>query len=124
MARYLTKVRTPYNDSPSGQSKKSDELKMDARRLGRHSCLPPHQRSHIFAYTCASQPSVAETSTCNTIEASQADDQEWTNNIYNTSGQALARRSQQHTRSGCKLPVSPNWGALVQASFTGPTFGA
>ncbi|RVX18578.1 hypothetical protein CK203_006400 [Vitis vinifera] len=36
--------------------------------------------------------------------------------LQNTSGQALCPEiPNRHTRSGCKLPVSPNWGALVQA---------
>ncbi|RVW43990.1 hypothetical protein CK203_113535 [Vitis vinifera] len=45
-----------------------------------HSC-PPYQRSHSIAIHVQANPSVAENSTCNTIEANQTDDQEWTHDI-------------------------------------------
>ncbi|RVW60677.1 Retrovirus-related Pol polyprotein from transposon 17.6 [Vitis vinifera] len=51
---------------------------------------------------------LAGSSTCNTIEATQANDQEWTDNIaeYFRTG-TLPGIPNRHTKSGCKLPVSP-----------------
>ncbi|RVW25566.1 hypothetical protein CK203_111027 [Vitis vinifera] len=44
--------------------------------------LPPSlSKKPFYCHTCASHPSVTEDSTCNTIEANQTDDQEWTHNI-------------------------------------------
>ncbi|KAL6322056.1 hypothetical protein AAG906_003456 [Vitis piasezkii] len=85
----------------------------------RHSCLPPIKEAICCLYMC--KPTLhRETSTCNTIEASQ-DDQEWTNNI------TVSRT--------CTLPEDPKQahkirvqaarftligGHLYKRSFTGP----
>ncbi|RVW84454.1 Transposon Ty3-I Gag-Pol polyprotein [Vitis vinifera] len=71
--------------------------------------LPPSLSKKPFycLYMC-NQPSVAEISTCNTIEANQADDKNGRMTSQNISGQALYPEiSNRHTKSGCKLPVSP-----------------
>ncbi|RVW82592.1 hypothetical protein CK203_047089 [Vitis vinifera] len=46
-----------------------------------HSCLPPIKEAILLPIHVQANPSVAENSTCNTIEANQTDDQEWTHNI-------------------------------------------
>ncbi|RVW70030.1 Retrovirus-related Pol polyprotein from transposon 17.6 [Vitis vinifera] len=62
--------------------------------------------AHMARYL--TNPSVAETSTCNTIEVNQADGQEWTNDIikYLQTG-TLPKDPNRHTRFGCKPPALP-----------------
>ena len=67
-------------------------------------------------------PSVAETSTCNTIEVNQANDQEWTNDIikYLRTGTLPEDDKQAH-----KIRVQAAYftligGYLYKRSFTGP----
>ncbi|RVW25960.1 hypothetical protein CK203_098057 [Vitis vinifera] len=105
----LRVYRTPYNDSPSGRSKKSDELKngsVDA--LAGITASLPIKEAILLPIHVQTNPSVAEASTCNTIEAKQADDQEWTNDIigYLRTG-TLPEDPKQAHKIGCKPPVSP-----------------
>ncbi|RVW21060.1 Retrovirus-related Pol polyprotein from transposon opus [Vitis vinifera] len=67
MAQYLAKVRDT---------------------LQRHSCFPPHQRSHIIGL-CMCKPTLPSRKPplANTIEANQADDQEWTEDIIRAHSQ-------------------------------------
>ncbi|RVW89210.1 Retrovirus-related Pol polyprotein from transposon 17.6 [Vitis vinifera] len=84
--------------------------------------LPPsHQRSHSLPIHVQANPSVAENSTCNTIEANQTDDQEWTHDIaeYLRTG-TLPEDLNKRTKSGCSCPFHPDWGHLYKRSFTGP----
>ncbi|RVW32025.1 Gag-Pol polyprotein [Vitis vinifera] len=81
-----------------------------------HSCHPLHQKAILLPIHVQVNPSVAEASTCNTIETKQADDQEWTNDII---GYSLDRHSAQGSQagtqdSGASRPFHPDWGALVQ----------
>ncbi|RVW71622.1 hypothetical protein CK203_052647 [Vitis vinifera] len=81
-------------------------------------CLSTYQRSHSIAHICASHPSVAENSTCNTIEATQTDNQEWTQDIADISGQALYPKIlNKHTNPGAGCPLHPDRGTPVQAIF-------
>ncbi|RVW94408.1 hypothetical protein CK203_035733 [Vitis vinifera] len=120
MTRYLTKVRDTLQRFTEWTIEKIRRTENGCRRPGRHRCLPPHQRSHIVAYTCANQPFCRRNSTCNTIEASQADDQEWTNNITEYLGQALCPKIPASTQDPVQAARFTDWGALVQALFTGP----
>ncbi|RVX10500.1 Gag-Pol polyprotein [Vitis vinifera] len=66
--------------------------------------------------------SVAETSTCNAIEASQAYIQEWMNDIIGYLQTALCPRSQTGTQDpSASRPFHPDWGALVQGLHRTPT---
>ena len=75
--------------------------------------LPIHVQAH---------PSVAETSTCNTIEASQADDQEWTNSIteYLRTGTLPGDPKQAHKVRVQAARFTIIGGHLYKRSFTGP----
>ncbi|RVW41916.1 hypothetical protein CK203_081558 [Vitis vinifera] len=102
-----TVIRNSCN-SPNGQSKKSSELKMSALTPWRYSCLPPIKEVILLPIHVQTNPSVVGISTCNTIEANQTNDQEWTDNIAEYLRTALYPEiPNRHTKSGCKLPVSP-----------------
>ena len=67
-------------------------------------------------------PSVAEIPTCNTIEASQADDQEWTYHIaeYIRTGTLLGDLKQAHKVRVQAARFTLIGGHLYKRSFTGP----
>ncbi|RVW40897.1 hypothetical protein CK203_076904 [Vitis vinifera] len=94
---------------------------MARRRLGRHSCLPPHQRSHIVAYTCANQPFRREASTCNTIEAKQqtprVDERHYR---YLRTGTLPEDPKQAHKIRVQAARFTLIGGHLYKRSFTGP----
>ncbi|RVX20045.1 hypothetical protein CK203_004759 [Vitis vinifera] len=108
MARYLAKVRNTlqqFTEWTIEKIKRADNRRADA--LAGIAAFPIKE-AILLPIHVQTNPSVAEISTCNTIEANQADDQEWTYNMQNISGQALYPEiSNRHTKSGCKLPVSP-----------------
>ncbi|RVW74283.1 hypothetical protein CK203_051015 [Vitis vinifera] len=116
MARYLAKVRSTlqqFTEWTIEKIKRADNGRADAWR---YSCFPPIREAILLPIHVQANPSVAENSTCNSIEADQADDQEWTHDIAEYSGQELYPKIlNERTKSGCKLPVSPDWGAPVQA---------
>ena len=109
MARYLTKVRDTLQRFTEWTIEKirrtengcADTLAGIATSLHIKEAilLPVHVQTN---------PSIVETSTCNTIEANQADGQEWTNGIteYLRTG-TLPEDPKQAHKVGCKLPVSP-----------------
>ncbi|RVW90564.1 Transposon Tf2-12 polyprotein [Vitis vinifera] len=118
MARYLTKVRDTlhqFTEWTIEKIRRTENGRADA--LAGIAASLPIKEAILLPIHVQTNPSVVETSTCNTIEASQADDQGWTNNIteYLRTGtlpgdpkQALCPEiPNRHTRSGCKLPVSP-----------------
>ncbi|RVW60310.1 hypothetical protein CK203_084066 [Vitis vinifera] len=118
MARYLTKVRDTLQRFTEWTIEKIRRTENGRATPGRHSCLPPHQRSHTVAYTCASQPFRRRNLHLQHHEASQPDSQEWTAILYNTSGQALCPRIPSSTQDpGASRPFHPDWGALVQKVF-------
>ena len=67
-------------------------------------------------------PSIAEASTCNTIEAKQADDQEWTNDIigYLRTGALPEDPKQAHKIRVQAARFTLIGGHLYKRSFIGP----
>ncbi|RVX11738.1 Transposon Ty3-I Gag-Pol polyprotein [Vitis vinifera] len=109
MARYLAKVRSTlqqFTEWTIEKIKRADNRHADAL-AGIAASLPIKEAILLPIYVQAN-PSVAENSTCNTIEATQTDNQEWTQDIAEYSGQALYPKIlNKHTKSGCRLPASP-----------------
>ncbi|RVX18143.1 hypothetical protein CK203_004372 [Vitis vinifera] len=90
MARYLAKVRSTlqqFTEWTIEKIKRADNRHADAL-AGIAASLPIKEAILLPIYVQAN-PSVAENSTCNTIEATQTDNQEWTQILQNISGQAL-----------------------------------
>ncbi|RVW89310.1 Gag-Pol polyprotein [Vitis vinifera] len=87
-----------------------------------HRCLPPIKEAILLPIHVQTNPSVAETSTCNTIEANQADDQEWTNNIieYLRTGTLPGDPKQAHKVRVQAARFTIIGGHLYKQSFTGP----
>ncbi|KAL6319224.1 hypothetical protein AAG906_013898 [Vitis piasezkii] len=82
MARYLAKVRNTlqqFTEWTIEKIKRADNGRADAL-AGIAASLPIKEAILLPVHVQAS-PSVAEKSTCNTIEASQTNDQEWTHDI-------------------------------------------
>ncbi|KAL6315950.1 hypothetical protein AAG906_013784 [Vitis piasezkii] len=97
---------------PSPSSGQTENGRADA--LAGIAVSLPIKETILLPIHMQTNPSVAKTSTCNTIEASQADDQEWTHRV--SPDRNSARRSQTGTQdSGASRPLHPDWGALVQA---------
>ncbi|RVW23544.1 hypothetical protein CK203_091507 [Vitis vinifera] len=109
MARYLAKVRNTlqqFTEWTIEKIKQTDNGRADA--LACIAASLPIKEAILLPIHVQTNPSVAWNSTCNTIEANQADHQEWTTILQNISGQALYPEiSNRHTKSGYKLPVSP-----------------
>ncbi|RVW54957.1 hypothetical protein CK203_096347 [Vitis vinifera] len=97
---------------------------MDVPTPGGIAASLPIKESYMLPIHVQTNPSVAETSTCNTIETSQADDQEWTNDIteYLRTG-TLPEIPNKHTRSGCKPPFHLIGGTCTSDPSQDPTFG-
>ncbi|RVW69720.1 Gag-Pol polyprotein [Vitis vinifera] len=117
LALSVSKLRI-YSDSQLVVRHVQKEYEAKDARMARYLAkLPPSLSKKPFycLYMC-NQPSVAEISTCNTIEANQADDQEWTYDITEYPDRHSTRRSQTGTQSpGASCPFHPDWGAPVQA---------
>ena len=82
MARYLTKVRDilqRFTEWTIEKIRRTENGRANA--LAGIAASLPVKEAILLPIHVQANHSVAETSTCNTIEASQADDQEWTNNI-------------------------------------------
>ena len=82
MARYLTKVRNTlqqFIEWTIEKIRRTENGRADA--LAGIAASLPIKEAILLPIHVQTNPSVAEASTCNTIEASQADDQEWMNNI-------------------------------------------
>ncbi|RVW34085.1 Retrovirus-related Pol polyprotein from transposon 17.6 [Vitis vinifera] len=82
MARYLAKVRNTlqqFTEWTIEKIKRADNRHVDA--LAGIAASLPIKEAILTAHTCANNPSVSEISICNTIEAPQADGQEWMNDI-------------------------------------------
>ena len=109
MAQYLTKVRDilqRFTEWTIEKIRRTENGRADAL-AGIAGSLPIKEAIMLPIHVQAN-PSVAETSTCNTIEASQVDDQGWTKNIieYFRTGTLPGDPKQAH-KVGYKLPVSP-----------------
>ncbi|RVW35146.1 hypothetical protein CK203_085878 [Vitis vinifera] len=123
MTRYLTKVRhlTAIHRMDNRKIKRTENGRL---RLGRHSCLPPIKEAILLPVHVQTNPSVVETSTCNTIEASQADGQEWTNSITEYLSEALSRRSQTGTQGRVQAArFTIIGGTCTSDPSQDPTFG-
>ncbi|KAL6314241.1 hypothetical protein AAG906_012604 [Vitis piasezkii] len=82
MARYLTKVRNTlqqFTEWTIEKIRRTENGRADA--LAGIAASLPIKEAILLPIHVQTNPSVAGISTCNTIEANQADDQEWTDNI-------------------------------------------
>ena len=123
MTRHLTKVRDTlqrFTEWTIEKIRRTENGHADAL-AGITASLPIKEVILLPIYV-QTNPSIAETSTCNTIEASQADDQEWTNNIteYLRTGTLPGEPKQAHkvqVQAACFTLIG---GHLYKRSFTGP----
>ncbi|RVW53618.1 Transposon Tf2-8 polyprotein [Vitis vinifera] len=82
MTQYLTKVKDTlqrFTEWTIEKIKRTENRRVDA--LAGIAASLPIKEAILLPIHVQTNSSVAETSTCNTIEARQADNQEWTNNI-------------------------------------------
>ncbi|RVW13893.1 hypothetical protein CK203_090003 [Vitis vinifera] len=105
-------------NSPNGQSKKSSELTIGALTLGRHSCLPPYQRSHSIAHTCATNP-LSQKFPLQPLRQPSGR-QEWTYDIRIYPDRNSTRRSNRHKVRVQAARFTLIGGHLYKRSFTGP----
>ncbi|XP_010663849.1 uncharacterized protein LOC104882394 [Vitis vinifera] len=123
MARYLTKVRDTlqrFTEWTIEQIRRTENGCADA--LTSIAASLPIKEAILLSIHVQANPSVAEASTCNTIEASQADDQEWTKDIirYLRTGTLPEEPKQAHkirVQEACFTLIG---GHLYKWSFTGP----
>ncbi|RVW87620.1 Transposon Tf2-11 polyprotein [Vitis vinifera] len=99
MARYLTKVRDTLQRFAEWTIEKiprTDNVRVDA--LAGIAASLPIKEAILLPIHVQSDPSITEASTCNTIEASQGDGQEWTEVItrYLQTGTLLEEPRQAH----------------------------
>ncbi|RVW86048.1 hypothetical protein CK203_041504 [Vitis vinifera] len=120
MARYLAKVRNTlqqFTEWTIEKIKRADNRRADA--LAGIAASLPSKKPFYCLYMC-NQPSVAEISTCNTIEEPKQRPR-MDGHMQNISGQALYPEIQTGTQSpGASCPFHPDWGHLYKRSFTGP----
>ncbi|RVX08185.1 hypothetical protein CK203_017762 [Vitis vinifera] len=85
-------------------------------------CLPPIKEAILLPIHVQANPSVAEISICNTIEANQADDQEWTYHIteYLRTSTLPGDPKQAHKIRVQVARFTLIGGHLYKRSFTGP----
>ena len=82
MARYLTKVRDTlqrFTEWTIEKIRRTENGRADA--LAGIAASLPIKEAILLPIHVQTNPSIAEASTCNTIEAKQVDGQEWTNDI-------------------------------------------
>ncbi|RVW50249.1 Gypsy retrotransposon integrase-like protein 1 [Vitis vinifera] len=123
MARYLAKARSTlqqFTEWTIEKIRRADNRHADA--LAGIAASLPIKEVILLPIHVQANPSVAEDSTCNTIEANQTGDQEWTHNIaeYLRAGTLPEDPKQAHKNTGASCPFHPDWGALYKRSFTGP----
>ncbi|RVX23959.1 hypothetical protein CK203_000814 [Vitis vinifera] len=123
LALSVSKLRI-YSDSQLVVRHVQKEYEAKDSRMARYLAkLPPSlSRSHSIAYHVQANPSVAENSTCNTIEANQTDDQEWTHDIaeYLRTGTLPEDPKQAHKIRVQAARFTLIGGHLYKRSFTGP----
>ncbi|RVW17619.1 hypothetical protein CK203_096713 [Vitis vinifera] len=109
MARYLAKVRSTlqqFTEWTIEKIKRADNRHADA--LAGIAASLPIKEAILLPIHVQANPSVAENSTCNTIEATKRMIKNGRMILQNISGQALYPKIlNKRTKSGCKLPVSP-----------------
>ncbi|RVW27770.1 Retrovirus-related Pol polyprotein from transposon 412 [Vitis vinifera] len=123
MARYLAKVRSTlqqFTEWTIEKIKQADNRHADAL-AGIAASLPIKEAILLPIYVQAN-PSVAENSTCNTIEATQTDNQEWTQDIaeYLRTGTLPKDLKQAHKIRVQAARFTLIGGHLYKRSFTGP----
>ncbi|RVW83328.1 Transposon Tf2-12 polyprotein [Vitis vinifera] len=123
MARYLAKVRSTlqqFTEWTIEKIKRADNRHADA--LAGIAAPSLSKKPFYCPIHVQANPSVAENSTCNTIEATKRMIKNGRMILQNISGQALYPKIlNKRTKSGCKLrPFHPDWGHLYKRSFTGP----
>nr|CAN76815.1 hypothetical protein VITISV_044116 [Vitis vinifera] len=123
MARYLAKVRRTlqqFTEWTIEKIKRADNGRADA--LAGIAASLPIREAILLPIHVQVNPSVAENSTCNTIEADQADDQEWTHGIaeYLRTGTLPEDPKQEHKIRVQAARFTLIGGHLYKRSFTGP----
>ncbi|RVX11555.1 Transposon Ty3-I Gag-Pol polyprotein [Vitis vinifera] len=118
MARYLAKVRSTlqqFTEWTIEKIKRADNGRADA--LAGIAASLPIREAILLPIHVQANPSVAENSTCNSIEADQADDQEWTHDIaeYLRTGTLPEDPKRAHKIRVQAARFHPDWGAPVQA---------
>ncbi|RVX15817.1 Transposon Ty3-G Gag-Pol polyprotein [Vitis vinifera] len=109
MARYLAKVRSTlqqFTEWTIEKIKRADNGRADA--LAGIAASLPIREAILLPIHVQANPSVAENSTCNSIEATKRMIKNGRMILQNISGQELYPKIlNKRTKSGCKLPVSP-----------------
>nr|CAN74304.1 hypothetical protein VITISV_013003 [Vitis vinifera] len=123
MARYLTKVKDTlqrFTEWTIEKIKRTENRRADA--LAGIAASLPIKEAILLPIHVQTNSSVAETSTCNTIEARQADNQEWTNNIaeYLRTGTSPRDPREAHKVRIQAARFTIIGGHLYKRSFTGP----
>ncbi|XP_034709724.1 uncharacterized protein LOC117932556 [Vitis riparia] len=123
MARYLTKVRDTlqqFTEWTIEKIKRTENGRADA--LASITASLPIKEAILLPIHVQTNPSVTETSTCNTIEANQADGQEWAEDIirYLRIGTLPEEPKQAHKTRVQYARFSLIRGHLYKRSFTGP----
>ncbi|RVX18537.1 Retrovirus-related Pol polyprotein from transposon 17.6 [Vitis vinifera] len=123
MARYLAKVRSTlqqFTEWTIEKIKRADNRHADA--LAGIAASLPIKEAILLPIHVQANPSVAENSTCNTIEANQTDDQEWTHDIaeYLRTGTLPEDPKQAHKIRVQAARFTLIGGHLYKRSFTGP----
>ncbi|RVW30241.1 hypothetical protein CK203_088694 [Vitis vinifera] len=114
MTRYLTKVRDTlqrFTEMDNRKDRRTENGRAEA--LAGIAASLPIKEAILLPVHVQTNPSVTETSTCNTIEANQANGQEWTNSITE-----YLRTDTQGPGASC--PFHLIGGHLYKRSFTGP----
>ena len=123
MARYLIKVRNTlqrFTEWTIEKIRRTENRRADA--LAGIAASLPIKEAILLPIHVQTNPSVAEISTCNTIEAKQADDQEWKDNIaeYLRTGTLPEDPKQAHKVRVQAARFTLIGGHLYKRSFTGP----
>ncbi|RVW37521.1 hypothetical protein CK203_073966 [Vitis vinifera] len=123
MTRYLAKVRSTlqqFTEWTIEKIRRVDNRHADA--LAGIAASLPIKEAILLPIHMQANPSVAEDSTCNTIEANQTDDQEWTHNIaeYLRADTLPEDPKQAHKIRVQAARFTLIGGHLYKRSFTGP----
>ncbi|RVX06105.1 hypothetical protein CK203_018633 [Vitis vinifera] len=123
MARYLAKVRSTlqqFTEWTIEKIKRANNGRADA--LAGIAASLPIREAILLPIHVQANPSVTENSTCNSIEADQADDQEWTHDIaeYLRTGTLPEYPKRAHKIRVQAARFTLIGGHLYKRSFTGP----
>ena len=123
MTQYLTKVKDTlqrFTEWTIEKIKRTENRRVDA--LAGIAASLPIKEAILLPIHVQTNSSVVETSTCNTIEARQADNQEWTNNIaeYLQTGTSPGDPREAHKVRIQAAHFTIIGGHLYKQSFTGP----